>query len=130
MSIDRRPVRIAVTGSKGFKDKALFTLHLEEVLSHFDPDTIELVTDLSPNIGRMVVEYAKVSGYPVKKFKADWKGLGEKAPELRDAEIGEYITHLMLFWNGSSDDVTCLRTHARKHKRKTKIVLIKEASEL
>lgn len=130
MSSDRRRVRIAITGSKGFTDKALFTVHLEEVLSHFDPESVELVTDMSPNLGRMVVDYAKVSGYPVKKFKADWKGLGQKAAELRDAEIGEYITHLMLFWNGTSEDVVCLRTHARQHKRKTKIVLIKEASEI
>lgn len=97
------PVRLIVAGSRTFKDVALFKSVLEELLSNFNRGEVELVSGMaSAGPDKMVVDYAKDFKYPLKEFPADWNAYGKSAGMRRNAEMANYATHLLAFWDGES----------------------------
>lgn len=45
--------------------------------------------------------YAKERGYGIKRFPADWS-LGKKAGPIRNAQMADYATHCICFWDNKS----------------------------
>lgn len=53
-------------------------------------------------------------GIPVKRFPADWDGLGKRAGYVRNAEMADYADALLVFWDGASRGTKHMIDLARK----------------
>lgn len=47
-------------------------------------------------------EWAKANNIPIKRFPADWDGLGRGAGHIRNAQMADYADALLLVWQGTS----------------------------
>lgn len=71
-------------------------------------DKIRIVSGVARGADRLGEQYAKIAGYEVSRFPADWDGLGKRAGYVRNAEMAKYAMAdgnygvLIAFWDGKS----------------------------
>lgn len=65
-------------------------------------DIIEVVSGTARGVDRLGEEWASLNNIPVKKFPADWNGLGKKAGYVRNEQMAEYADALVALWDGNS----------------------------
>ena len=53
-------------------------------------------------VDSMGEEWAKSKSIPVRRFPADWDGLGKAAGFIRNAEMADYADALIAVWDGKS----------------------------
>lgn len=51
---------------------------------------------------RLIIEWAEANNVPCFKYPADWDHLGKRAGHIRNAEMRQDLTHLLVFWDGES----------------------------
>ena len=75
---------------------------------HNDLDKIRIVSGAARGADQLGEQYAKLVGYEVSKFPADWDGLGKRAGYVRNDEMAKYAMEnsnygvLIAFWDGKS----------------------------
>lgn len=117
-------VRMIVTGSRGFRDESLFKAVIDEVLSEFKKNDIELISGMaSEGPDKMVLDYAKLYEFPLMEFPARWDIYGKQADMMRNADMGVYATHILVFHDGSSKGTANMLQVAQKEHLVTKVVL-------
>tara|TARA_R110000803_G_scaffold157924_2_gene222251 strand:- start:4389 stop:4739 length:351 start_codon:yes stop_codon:yes gene_type:complete len=94
-------MRLIVAGGRYFDDYDLLKMELDRFLSDVDGE-IEIVSGMASGADSLGIKYAKEKGYPVKEFYAQWGQFGKKAGPLRNAEMANYATHCVCFWDGIS----------------------------
>lgn len=62
----------------------------------------ELVSGTARGVDTLGEQWAALSGVPVKRFPADWNGLGKQAGYVRNAQMAEYADALIAVWDGRS----------------------------
>ena len=73
-----------------------------------DLGKIRIVSGVARRADQLGEQYAKVAGYEVSKFSADWDRLGKRAGYVRNAEMAKYAMAdgnygvLIAFWDGKS----------------------------
>lgn len=108
-----KELRVIIAGSRDFDDFPKLMNSCIDILfkiteQHSDLDKIRIVSGEARGADRLGEQYAKISGYAVSKFPADWDGLGKRAGYVRNAEMAKYaITDgnygvLIAFWDGKS----------------------------
>ena len=71
-------------------------------------DKIRIVSGAARGADRLGEQYAKVTGYEVSKFPADWDRLVKRAGYVRNAEMAKFAAAdknygvLVAFWDGKS----------------------------
>jgi hypothetical protein len=111
-------VRLVVAGGRNFKDTRMFVRILEEVLSQWPKQDVQLVSGMAKKgPDEMVVGYWKEHGYASKEFPANWENLGKGAGMFRNADMAEYCTHLLAFWDGESKGTANMIDNAIKRGR-------------
>jgi len=98
---DDFPVRIVVAGSRDFSNRKLAYKVLDIVKEKIDKP-FEIVSGCARGADSLGEWWAKDNGINVKRFPADWNTYGKRAGYLRNKEMAEYGTHLILFWDGIS----------------------------
>jgi hypothetical protein len=73
--------------------------------------------------------YAKVKGYKVEKFPADWEKHGKKAGFIRNRQMADYADMLICFWDFESKGSKNMIETARSLGLKTHIVDIRERNK-
>ena len=94
-------LKVAVVGSRGFRDYEFFENRLDFFLSQTD-EQIEIVSGGARGTDKMAEEYARAKGYWLQVFPADWGQHGKKAGYLRNVEMANYATHFIVFWDFGS----------------------------
>lgn len=101
-------MKLIIAGGRDFENilKAQTALMQFSIEQFGEPLSSALITEIvsggakgADAIGEKV---AIANGIPVKKFPADWEGLGKRAGFVRNAEMVEYADALLAFWDGES----------------------------
>ena len=95
-------MRLITAGSRNFLDYARFMSEIDMALTVYPDASIEVVSGCAQGPDSMGIRYAFERQLKVKKFRPDWKLHGRSAGFLRNAEMAEYGTHLIAFWDGQS----------------------------
>ena len=112
--------KIIVAGSRGFSDYDTLKDKLDYYLSNLTD--IEIVSGGAKGADRLGEQYAELSGYPVKVFKADWDNLGKRAGMVRNKEMSSYADYLVAFWDGKSVGTKAMIDMAKKDGLKVRVV--------
>lgn len=62
----------------------------------------EVVSGTARGVDTLGEQWAKLSGIPVKRFPADWNGLGKQAGYVRNVQMSQYAHALIAVWDGRS----------------------------
>ena len=103
-------MKVIVAGSRTIADIAIIAQAIEE--SGFDVS--EVVSGTARGVDILGEEWAKSKGIPVKRFPADWNGLGKRAGFVRNAEMADYAEALVAVWDGKSRGTANMIQVARK----------------
>ncbi len=118
-------MKLAVIGTRTFKDKSRLYFELKEILKLY-PD-MEIVSGVTPTeaafmsegADKFAAEFAKDHNLKYKSFPADWDNIKTKEPlyimtrrdgskynalagKNRNTKIAEYADHGIVFWDGKS----------------------------
>jgi hypothetical protein len=94
--------KIIVAGSRSFSDYSLMVRTLDRLLINKDHHEIQIVSGTAPGTDRLGERYASETRLALKKFPADWDGLGKRAGFVRNEAMASYADALVLFWDGQS----------------------------
>lgn len=107
----------------GGRDLPICTFVLEKtqrLLDKLPKDDVELITGTAKGADQIAYKFS--DKYPVKEFPADWNQFGKAAGHIRNKEMAEYGTHLILFWDGKSKGSANMLKEAKTANLKYKVV--------
>jgi len=132
------PNRVIVAGGRTFNNESMTFEYLDRILGDLSKDKLEIVEGGANGADRLGRQWAISRGYPYKTFEADWTNLAKsdavirtrkdgqkynaKAGHDRNAEMGEYATHLIAFWDGRSKGTKNMIDYAKSKGLKVKVV--------
>lgn len=108
-----KELRVIIAGSRDFDDFPKLMNSCIDILHEISEqndnlDKIRIVSGTARGADQLGEQYAKLVGYEVSKFPADWDGLGKRAGYVRNAEMAKYAMAdgnygvLIAFWDGKS----------------------------
>ena len=105
-----KELRIIIAGSRDFNDYELLKKSAIEIITKKTilPDLTRIVSGCARGADTLGERFAKEFGLEVKKFPADWDGLGKRAGYVRNAEMAKFAVEddndgmLIAFWDGQS----------------------------
>jgi len=92
-------MKIAVIGSREFKDKNLIQNMMPEILRTSND---VLISGGARGVDSWAEAEAKLLGCKCLIFQADWERFGKQAGYLRNKEIINIADKVVAFWDGSS----------------------------
>ena len=114
-------MKIIIAGGRDFKDYDLLCRKADYYLSR--QTEIEIVSGTASGADKLGERYANERGYPIKRFPADWGGLGKKAGYIRNEEMAIYADALIAFWNERSKGTKHMIDLAELHKLKVRVII-------
>lgn len=91
-------MRLIIAGSREFNNYRL----LDDSLSPIAQYITEVICGGARGADELGRQWAITNNIPVKMFPADWKKYGKSAGYKRNAEMANYATALVAFWDGTS----------------------------
>ena len=98
-------MKIAVVGSRNFKDKDLFIeemINFEYQTYSVDSSIISYISGGARGVDTWAKEFADGCTRGIKVIKPDWNKHGKKAGFLRNIDIINEADFVMAFWDGES----------------------------
>ena len=114
--------RIIVAGGRHFNDYLKLTKTLNHMLSILPKGDIEIVSGKAKGADHLGELYASDNNLSVALFPADWDTYGKAAGYRRNAEMADYGTHLVAFWDGESRGTKSMIELAKKKGLKVSVV--------
>lgn len=133
-----KELRVIIAGSRDFDDLPKLMNSCNLILfnitaKHNNLDKIRIVSGAARGADRLGEQYAKVAGYEISRFPADWDGLGKRAGYVRNAEMAKYAIAdenygvLIAFWDGKSKGTKHMIDLAEKNGLEVHIVRLDNA---
>ena len=127
-------LRIIIAGSRDFNDYELLKKSAIEIITKKTmlPDLTRIVSGGARGADTLGERFAKEFGLEVKKFPADWDGLGKRAGYVRNAEMAKFAVEddsygvLIAFWDGQSRGTKHMIDLANKYGLEVHVVNYKE----
>ena len=128
-------MKVIVAGSRSFADFELMCQKLDRILQH--QTDIEIVSGTANGADKLGEQYAKLRGYPVKLFPADWEDMSEPgiakrrsdgavynalAGHKRNEQMAKYADACVIFWDGKSKGSKDMYDLAGLHGLKRRII--------
>lgn len=128
-----KEIRVIIAGSRDFDDFPKLMNSCIDILSSItnknnDLDKIRIVSGTARGADKLGEQYAKIAGYEVSRFPADWDGLGKRAGYIRNAEMAKFAVAdgnygvLIAFWDGKSKGTKHMIDLANKYGLEVHIV--------
>lgn len=95
-------IRLAIVGSRDFKDNALFNTHVKEFIKSIPEDVVEIVSGGTEGTDTMAEELANIIGLSLKVFKPEYSKYGMTAPLVRNEHIVDNADYVLAFVKGES----------------------------
>jgi hypothetical protein len=73
-----------------------------EAILNSDFTVTEVVSGTARGVDQLGELFASDMQLPVKKFPADWNGLGKRAGYVRNTQMADYAEQLIAIWDGKS----------------------------
>ena len=116
-------MRVIIAGSRFITDYNLVVKAVKE--SGFE--ITEIVCGAANGVDSLGEKYAKENGIKLSYFYADWKGLGKRAGNARNEQMGNYGEALIAVWDGKSKGTKHMINYAKKKKL---LVYVKNINEV
>ena len=117
--------KIIIAGGRDFNDYKLLEKEVSGFLKTLDIDSgLEIVSGGAKGVDAMGERFAQENDIAVKLFPADWKKFGRAAGPKRNAQMADYATHLLSFWDGKSKGTKSMISLAEKKGISVKIISI------
>ncbi len=105
-----KELRAIIAGKRDFNDFNRLCKYCDNILKVYKEsfDQITIISGNALGTDRMGEEYAKLRGYNLMVFPAEWFKYGRRAGIIRNAQMADYATSdnkegiLIAFWNGIS----------------------------
>ena len=121
-----KELRVVIAGSREFYDFPMLMGKCTDILSGIantnnNIDKVRIVSGTARGADQLGEQYAKLAGYEVSRFPADWNGLGKRAGYVRNAEMAKFAVEdgnygvLIAFWDGKSKGTKHMIDLANKH---------------
>ena len=121
-----KELRVVIAGSREFDDFQMLMGKCTDILSGIantnnNIDKVRIVSGTARGADQLGEQYAKLAGYEVSRFPADWNGLGKRAGYVRNAEMAKFAVEdgnygvLIAFWDGKSKGTKHMIDLANKH---------------
>ena len=132
-----KELRVIIAGSRDFDDFPKLMNSSIEILTGIskkrdDLDRIRIISGTARGAGKLGEQYAKIAGYELSKFPADWDGLGKRAGYIRNAEMAKFAVEdgnygvLIAFWDGQSRGTKHMIDLAKRYGLEVHVVNYKE----
>lgn len=89
----------------------------------------EIVSGAARGVDSLGEAVAREVGLPIKRFPADWNGLGRRAGPLRNIQMAEYADALVAVWDGVSRGTAHMIKEAEKRGLRVFVCDIREIKE-
>ena len=129
-----KELRVIIAGSRDFNDYELLKKSAIEIITKKTmlPDLTRIVSGGARGADTLGERFAKEFGLEVKKFPADWDGLGKRAGYVRNAVMAKFAVKddndgtLIAFWDGQSRGTKHMIDLAKRYGLKVHVVNYKE----
>ncbi len=114
-------MKLAIVGSRNFKDYERFCIEVEIALKEWDVTDIEIISGGADGADALAERYSRevLQREPV-VFPADWNKYGKSAGPKRNTQIVDACTHMIAFpshyGKGTQDSVTKIQKAKKPHK--------------
>jgi YspA, cpYpsA-related SLOG family len=115
--------RYIIAGGRDFDNYSLLKKTCDEHI--VDKSNVEVVCGMARGADLLGKRWADENNVSVVKFPADWNKHGKSAGYIRNAEMGEYGTHLIAFWDGISKGTKHMINMAKKKNLQVIVVMYK-----
>lgn len=113
-------MKIIIAGSRSFNDYQKLCQICDREL--YGKLSVEIVSGTANGADKLGEKYARVKGYSVKRFPADWITYGKSAGYKRNAQMAEYADALIAFWEGKSRGTKHMIDLAKRAKLSIRII--------
>lgn len=93
-------MKLVVAGGRNFADKARVFRLLNKI--HAEHPDLEIVSGLAKGADTLGKKWAKANGIKCYEFPAKWTTYGKRAGYLRNREMAEFASAVLVFWDGVS----------------------------
>ena len=118
-------MRVIVAGSRFFDNYEFISRSLGLLLK--DKGVTQLICGMAKGVDLCGKRYAEEKGLIVCEFPADWAKYGKSAGAIRNKQMADHGSLLILFWNGkSAGSKNMLETMKRMKKEIIEVIIPKE----
>ena len=132
-----KELRVIIAGSRDFNDFPKLMNSSIKILTEIskkrdDLDRIRIISGTARGADKLGEQYAKIAGYELSKFPADWGKLGKRAGYVRNAEMAKFAVEddsygvLIAFWDGQSRGTKHMIDLAKRYGLEVHVVNYKE----
>jgi hypothetical protein len=121
-------VKVIIAGSRHFAQERVFN-GLDVWTGLLDEPVSEVVSGNSGGVDLGGEAWAKARNIPIRRFPADWRGLGRKAGPLRNEEMAKYADALLAIYDGESRGTADMIRRAKQHGLETVVLTVGKAEE-
>lgn len=114
-------IKVIVAGTRTFNDYELLCSKLDWYMGN-SVELFEIVSGCARGADELGEKYAEAHNIPVKRFPADWKNLGKRAGYIRNAQMADYASHCVVFWDGVSKGTKLMIDLARERQLVLRVV--------
>lgn len=107
------PFKLIVAGGREFGDYKLLKTKMNALLKNKNKNEVVIVSGTARGADTLGEKYAIENDLIIKRFPADWS-IGKQAGYIRNAEMAEYATACLLFWDGTSAGTGHMKDLAEK----------------
>ena len=118
-------MKLIIAGSRDFKDyeKLVNTLNTSGLINSIE----EVVCGMAKGADLLGKRFAMEYNIPVKEFPADWDRYGKRAGFVRNEQMAQYGTTLLVFWDGVSRGTKHMINISRKNGLPTYVINYNES---
>lgn len=96
-------VRLLVAGSRGYADYRFFSDAMWATVERFGGKSIIFISGAAKTgADALIIQWCREHHLPWVEFAADWNRLGKRAGYVRNAQMAEVATDVVLFYDGVS----------------------------
>ena len=118
-------MKVIVAGGRDFKNYKLLKCTLDNFQQEYGNIT-EVISGTAIGVDKLGEQYANENNIPIKRFVPDWQGLGKKAGQVRNRQMGDYTKEhngmLVAFWDKQSKGTKGMIDYATKIGLKSVVV--------
>ena len=115
--------KVIIAGGRDFSDYALLCEKCDCILSQKRKShSVVIVSGTARGADSLGERYANERGYPIQRFRPDWKAAGRAAGFVRNAQMADAADALIAFWDGQSKGTENMIGIARKRNLLVRVV--------
>ena len=94
---------VIIAGGRSFNDYKLLAAKCDNILAQKrNTHQIVVISGTARGADTLGELYAQERGYELRRFPADWDGLGNRAGYVRNCQMADNANALIAFWDGKS----------------------------